>query len=179
MVAPNVVAATKQRTNNTVAFEKVYLGLGANLNDPISQLKQAITALEQLGGTRAHRCSALYASKPMGPQDQPDYVNAVMELECELPPHALLDAIQAIELKLGRVRKEERWGPRTLDIDIILFGDKQLDDERLTVPHYGMKEREFVLYPLLELAPELALPDGTSVGSLTTNVPRNGLEQIQ
>ncbi|MFY8274124.1 2-amino-4-hydroxy-6-hydroxymethyldihydropteridine diphosphokinase [Pseudoalteromonas sp. SSDWG2] len=162
-----------------MAFETVYLGLGANQGDPIAQLKQAISALQQLAGTRNHRCSALYASKPMGPQDQPDYVNAVMELECELAPHALLDATQAIELQLGRVRKEERWGPRTLDIDIILFGEQRLDDTRLCVPHYGMKEREFVLYPLQELAPNLVLPDGSTLSTLISQVPRNGLEQLQ
>ena len=162
-----------------MAFAKVYLGLGANLNDPVAQLKQAITALENVPGTKSHRCSALYASKPMGPQDQPDYVNAVMEIECQLSPHALLDATQAIELQLGRVRKAERWGPRTLDIDIILFAHERIDDARLTVPHYGMKEREFVLYPLHELAPDLVLPDGSSLSSLITQVPRNGLEQLQ
>ncbi|WP_105188354.1 2-amino-4-hydroxy-6-hydroxymethyldihydropteridine diphosphokinase [Pseudoalteromonas sp. T1lg48] len=162
-----------------MSYHTVYLGLGANLNDPVAQLQQAVDALTQLPGTRAHRCSAFYASKPMGPQDQPDYVNAVMELQCQLAPHELLDATQAIELNLGRVRKAERWGPRTLDIDILLFGTECIDDERLTVPHYGMKVREFVLYPLFELAPELELPNGSSVRSLTTQVPRNGLEQLQ
>ena len=157
---------------------QVYLGLGANQGDPIAQLHHAITELKALAGTTAHRCSALYASKPMGPQDQPDYVNAVLAMQCTLGAHQLLDATQAIEQRLGRVRKAERWGPRTLDIDIILFGQQCIDDARLTVPHYGMKEREFVLYPLHELAPDLQLPDGSSLQRLVANTPRNGLEQL-
>ncbi|WP_103270655.1 2-amino-4-hydroxy-6-hydroxymethyldihydropteridine diphosphokinase, partial [Vibrio vulnificus] len=119
--------------------------------------------------------SQLYSSSPMGPQDQPDYINAVAAIETELTPLELLDCTQAIELEQGRVRKEERWGPRTLDLDIILYGDEVIDSERLTVPHYGMKEREFVLYPLAEIAPNLTLPDGTELSQLLTIVDKNGL----
>lgn len=156
----------------------VYLGLGANQGDPQGQLRQAVSEIEKIAGTRAHRCSAFYGSKPMGPQDQPDYVNAVLFLQCSLSPHELLDATQAIELALGRVRKKERWGPRTLDIDVILFGSQTINDERLTVPHYGMKEREFVLYPLYELTPELVLPDGCALKTLKEAVPHRDLQQL-
>ncbi|EHD2240822.1 2-amino-4-hydroxy-6-hydroxymethyldihydropteridine diphosphokinase [Vibrio vulnificus] len=152
-----------------------YIAIGSNLADPVSQAKSAIEALKQLPKSRFLCASQLYSSTPMGPQNQPDYINAVAAIETELTPLELLDCTQAIELKQGRVRKEERWGPRTLDLDIILYGDEVLDSERLTVPHYGMKEREFVLYPLAEIAPNLTLPDGTELSQLLTIVDKNGL----
>lgn len=102
----------------------------------------------------------------MGPAGQPDYLNAAVLLETDLTPHQLLDATQAIELAHGRVRKDERWGPRTLDLDIMLFGDMVISDARLTVPHYGLKVREFMLYPLAEIAPGLILPDGEPLAAV-------------
>jgi len=138
-----------------------YVGVGSNQAQPIEQAKQAIKALQSIAKTSVVTSSSLYASKPMGPQDQPDYINAVVALETHLSPMALLDALQAIEQSQGRVRKENRWGPRTLDLDILLYADQCIDNERLTIPHYGMKVREFVLYPLLEIAPELRFPDGS------------------
>ena len=152
-----------------------FVALGANLGDPQAQIRQAVAALQQLPNSRFIACSPLYGSIPMGPSDQPDYVNGVAWLETELSPHALLDETQRIELALGRVRKEERWGPRTLDLDLLLFGDRQLNDARLTIPHYGMKEREFVLLPLAEIAPSLVLPCGTPLTELVARCPRNGL----
>ncbi|AXX58866.1 TPA: 2-amino-4-hydroxy-6-hydroxymethyldihydropteridine diphosphokinase [Vibrio vulnificus] len=152
-----------------------YIAIGSNLADPVSQAKNAIDALKTLPKSRLLVASQLYSSSPMGPQDQPDYINAVAAIETELTPLELLDCTQAIELEQGRVRKEERWGPRTLDLDIILYGDEVIDSERLTVPHYGMKEREFVLYPLAEIAPNLTLPDGTELSQLLTIVDKNGL----
>jgi 2-amino-4-hydroxy-6-hydroxymethyldihydropteridine diphosphokinase len=115
----------------------------------------------------------------MGPQNQPDYINAVVSIKTKLPPIELLNATQAIELEHGRVRKEERWGPRTLDLDILLYGEEVIDSERLIVPHYGMKNREFVLYPLAEIAPDLKLPDGTELSSLLKKVDKNGLRVWQ
>ncbi|HAS8417787.1 TPA: 2-amino-4-hydroxy-6-hydroxymethyldihydropteridine diphosphokinase [Vibrio vulnificus] len=152
-----------------------YIAIGSNLADPVSQAKSAIEALNTLPKSRLLIASQLYSSSPMGPQDQPDYINAVAAIETELTPLELLDCTQAIELEQGRVRKEERWGPRTLDLDIILYGDEVIDSERLTIPHYGMKEREFVLYPLAEIAPNLTLPDGTELSQLLTIVDKNGL----
>jgi len=152
-----------------------YLGLGANLHQPLQQLQRAVHALARLAHCQLVAVSSLYGSKPMGPQDQPDYVNAVVALSTSLYAEELLDQLQKIELEQGRQRKDERWGPRTLDLDILLFGDNTINSERLTVPHYGMKVREFVLYPLAELAPELHLPDGTALLQLLTTVPRNGL----
>lgn len=154
---------------------RCYLGLGANLHQPLQQLQQAVVALAALEHCQLVHVSSMYGSKPMGPQDQPDYVNAVAELTTTLSAEQLLDQLQTIELEQGRQRKDERWGPRTLDLDILLFGEQIIQNERLTVPHYGMKVREFVLYPLAELAPELQLPDGIPLSQLLVTVPRNGL----
>ena len=152
-----------------------YLGLGANLHQPLHQLQQAVVALAALEHCQLQSVSSLYGSKPMGPQDQPDYVNAVAAISTTLSAEQLLDQLQKIELEQGRQRKDERWGPRTLDLDILLFGKQTINSERLTVPHYGMKVREFVLYPLAELAPELHLPDGTALSQLLATVALNGL----
>lgn len=161
-------------------YHTVYLGLGANLNDPINQLNQAVAALKALPDTDGKiKVSAFYSSKPMGPQDQPDYVNAVACIETQLQPLDLLALTQKIELDLGRVRKDERWGPRTLDIDILLFGEQTLNLPTLTVPHYGMTLREFVIYPLLEIASNITMPDGINISDLQKTVPLNGLSKIQ
>ncbi|WP_333796175.1 2-amino-4-hydroxy-6-hydroxymethyldihydropteridine diphosphokinase [Rheinheimera sp.] len=152
-----------------------YIGLGANLAEPLQQLQQAVAALKNIPATELVAVSSLYGSKPMGPQDQPDYVNAVAALSTSLNPLQLLDALQKIELEQGRQRKDERWGPRTLDLDMLLFGAQTINSERLTVPHYGMKNREFVLYPLAEIAADLVLPDGDRLQALLAKVPLNGL----
>ena len=123
---------------------RVYIGLGSNLAEPVQQLQAALTAIGKLPRCRLVAVSSLYASDPLGPPDQPRYVNAVAALDCALTPLELLDALQAIEREQGRERKAERWGPRTLDLDILLFGDLQLDEERLCVPHYHMHARAFV-----------------------------------
>ena len=156
----------------------VYLGLGANLNAPRKQIHAAVAALKALKDVEFVCVSHDYASKPMGPQDQPDYVNAVACVKTALEPEQLLDLTQAIELEHGRVRKEERWGPRTLDIDILLFGNDVIDTPRLTVPHYGLTEREFVVYPLLEIAPTLVLPNNQSLADITKTLPLNDLQQL-
>ncbi len=114
----------------------------------------------------------------MGPQDQPDYINAVAEIETQLTAIELLDALQSIEQDQGRVRKDNRWGPRTLDLDIILYDNQQINSERLTIPHYGMCKREFVLYPLQEIAPKLPLPNGTLLSQLVTLCDKNGLTKV-
>ncbi|MDN3615101.1 MAG: 2-amino-4-hydroxy-6-hydroxymethyldihydropteridine diphosphokinase [Vibrio gallaecicus] len=156
-----------------------YIAVGSNLADPVSQANLAIETLKNLPRSTFIATSKLYSSTPMGPQNQPDYINAVVAIQTELTPLELLDCTQKIELEQGRVRKDERWGPRTLDLDIILFGNEVIDSERLTVPHYGMKEREFVLYPLAEIAPSLQLPDGTELTNLLKIVDKNGLDVWQ
>ena len=155
-----------------------FVALGANLGDPLAQIRQAVAALQQLPNSRFIACSPLYGSIPMGPSEQPDYVNGVAWLETELSPHALLDETQRIELALGRVRKDERWGPRTLDLDLLLYGEERIHDERLTVPHYGMKTRAFVLLPLFDLAPHLVLPCGTALHTLVSACDCSELEPL-
>ena len=159
-------------------MERVFIGLGSNLAEPVSQPRGALAALGELPGTRLAAVSSLYASDPLGPPDQPRYVNAVAALDTELAPLQLLDALQAIELAQGRVRKDERWGPRTLDLDILLFGQRQIDEPRLQVPHYHMHARAFVLYPLAEIAGDLRLPDGRPLRALLDACPFDGLERL-
>ncbi|WGV99868.1 2-amino-4-hydroxy-6-hydroxymethyldihydropteridine diphosphokinase [Vibrio sp. YMD68] len=156
-----------------------YIAVGSNLADPVGQANDAIEALKHLPNSSQLSASQLYSSSPMGPQDQPDYINAMVAIETQLTPLELLDCTQAIEQEQGRVRKDDRWGPRTLDLDIILYGNEVIDSERLVVPHYGMKEREFVLYPLAEIAPNLTLPDGTELQELLNEVDLNGLRTWQ
>ena len=143
----------------------VYIALGSNLNMPIQQLKLAIQTMADLPDTEIKKVSSLYQSQPLGPQDQPDYVNAVACLETELSPLALLDALQNIENGQGRIRLR-RWGERTLDLDILLYDNQIIHNEHLTVPHYDMQNREFVIVPLYEISPELILPDGVSLQQL-------------
>ncbi len=159
-------------------MERVYIGLGSNLATPHAQLRSALAALAALPQTHLAAQSSLYASDPLGPADQPRYVNAVAALDTDLSPLALLDALQTIELEQGRTRKAERWGPRTLDLDILLFGERQLNEPRLTVPHYHMHARAFVLYPLAEIAPALRLPDGRALSELLSACPFIGLERL-
>ncbi|WEF27352.1 2-amino-4-hydroxy-6-hydroxymethyldihydropteridine diphosphokinase [Klebsiella aerogenes] len=141
----------------------VYIALGSNLASPLEQVNAAIRALSGIPDSRVVRVSSLYRTPPLGPQDQPDYLNAAVALETSLSAEALLDHTQRIELQQGRVRKAERWGPRTLDLDIMLFGDAVISSERLAVPHYDMKNRGFMLWPLFEIAPQLHFPDGLSL----------------
>lgn len=142
-----------------------YIALGSNLATPVEQLQRALQAIRELPQTALLAVSSFYQSKPLGPQDQPDYVNAVAKIETTLAPLALLDALQRIENEQGRVRLR-RWGERTLDLDILLYGNDIIQTERLTVPHYDMHNREFVIVPLFEIAPELVLPNGAGLAEL-------------
>ncbi len=154
---------------------RVYIALGSNLAQPLQQVNTALEALEHIPRTSLIACSPLYRTKPLGPQNQPDYLNAVVALDTQLPPEQLLDHTQAIERNQGRVRKDERWGPRTLDLDMMLYGDLVIDTDRLTVPHYGLKQREFMLYPLADIAPDLVFPDGETLAECLQRVPKNGM----
>lgn len=160
-------------------FVRAYIGLGSNLADPQAQLAKAVAALRTLPQSRLTALSRLYRSRPMGPADQPDYVNAVAMLDTRLEAEALLDALQAIETAQGRVRGPQRWGPRTLDLDLLLYGAELIDSARLQVPHPGLTERNFVLYPLADIAPELVLPDGRSLRELLAACSSEGLYVIE
>ncbi|WP_227318283.1 2-amino-4-hydroxy-6-hydroxymethyldihydropteridine diphosphokinase [Cedecea davisae] len=152
-----------------------YIALGSNQASPLEQVSSALDALAAIPRSRVVATSSFYRTPPLGPQDQPDYLNAAVVLETDLPAEALLDQTQRIELEHGRVRKEERWGPRTLDLDIMLFGSEVIHTERLTVPHYDMKNRAFMLVPLLEIAPDCRFPDGQAVAEILANLSREGI----
>ncbi len=158
--------------------ETVYIGLGANMDQPVAQILSACEAIKSMASRHEFVVSSLYRSAPMGPQDQNDYINAVARFNTELTPLELLEQLQRIEQTHGRVRKKERWGPRTLDLDLLLFGDQVIVSERLTVPHYGMRKRAFVIYPLLEIAPDLTLPDGTQLDSIANQLTLQGLTKL-
>jgi 2-amino-4-hydroxy-6-hydroxymethyldihydropteridine diphosphokinase len=155
-----------------------YIGLGSNLANPAEQIRSARTAIAHTLGVRELAFSSLYHSSPMGPQDQPDYVNAVMCIATDLPPLDLLHCLQRIENDQGRVRKTERWGARTLDLDVLIYGDRIIDLPDLIVPHAGLAERAFVLHPLYEIAPQLLVPGKGSIADLLDRCPMNGLERL-
>ena len=154
---------------------EAYIGLGSNLEEPIRQLRHALLAIAELPSSHLVQVSSAYRSPAVGPGEQPDYLNAVAQLRTSLDPDALLQQLQHIELAQGRVRTV-RWGPRTLDLDILLYGDLRLATPTLTIPHPGLVQRNFVLYPLLEICgPNLVLPDGADLGTLTARCPRGDL----
>lgn len=155
----------------------VYIGLGSNLEMPAEQIKSALADLQKLPATKLLKASSLYSSPPMGPQDQPDYINAVALLETALSAHELLDVLQAIEQQHGRQRKR-RWGERTLDLDILLYDAQMIEDERLSVPHPGLTERAFVVYPLLEIAGDIPIPGQDSLQLIASRCPRQGLQKV-
>ncbi len=154
----------------------IFLGLGANLGDRRATMRAAVDGIRQLAVDV--RVSALYESAAWGVTDQPTFLNAVARGRTELDPLDLLDGIQAIEHRLGRVR-DRRWGPRAIDIDILLYGDQRIDHPRLTVPHAYLTQRSFVLRPLADLAPGLTLPDGSLVGELLTTVAQDDLRRVK
>jgi len=156
---------------------KVYIGLGSNLGDPQSQLKKAIIAMNMVPSTSVVKTSPFYRSKPVGPQDQPDYINAVVELDTELSAPVLLDYLQDIENEQGRERKI-KWGARTLDLDILLFGDEIINSDRLQVPHVEMHNRGFVLLPLNEIFPDCMIPGVGAVSSLLQEDSINDLVKL-
>jgi len=143
--------------NHDLKAQRVFIGLGSNLAEPAAQVERAIAALAALPQSRLLRQSRLYASPPLGPVDQPDYVNAVVEMDTTLEPVALLNALQGIEQKQGRVRTRH-WGERVIDLDLLLYADMQMESRGLTLPHPGIAARAFVLRPLAELEPELMIP---------------------
>lgn len=143
-----------------------YVGLGSNLADPVAQVRRALDELDRIPGVRITARSPLYRSPPLGPSDQPDYINAVAALDTGLAPLELLAALRDIEARHGRRRDGVRWGPRSLDLDILLYGDVVMSTPELTLPHPGLPERAFVLYPLFDVAPQLAVPGKGTVSEL-------------
>ncbi|BET40933.1 2-amino-4-hydroxy-6-hydroxymethyldihydropteridine diphosphokinase [Atlantibacter hermannii] len=156
---------------------RVYIAIGSNLASPLEQVNAALAALAEIPDSQIVAVSPFYRTPPLGPQDQPDYLNAAVALDTDLAPETLLDHTQRIELQQGRERKAHRWGPRTLDLDIMLFGDRQIATPRLTVPHYDMKNRAFMLLPLVHIAPDVCFPDGVKVANILANLDPSGISR--
>lgn len=155
-----------------------YIALGSNLNNPRRQLELALDAIARLPHSRLRARSGWYQSKAIGPGEQPDYLNGVVLIETSLEPHTLLRRLQEIEAAQGRVRGE-RWAARTLDLDILLYGERVIDTEVLQIPHPRMTERNFVLYPLADISPDLLLPNGTPLAALLRLCNRDGLKRVR
>ncbi len=148
-----------------------YIGLGSNLGESSRHLKTALKSLHSEADIKRLKISPFYGSKPHGPQDQPDYINAVAEVETSLEPLELLNILQNIENDNHRVRGSQRWTARTLDLDILLYGTEKIQSERLIIPHPRILERPFVLYPLYDIAPTLTFPDGKKLSDYITSIP--------
>ena len=155
-----------------------YIGLGSNLGNPEAQLTSALAALNGIPDTTLVRYSSFYRSKPLGPSDQPDFINAVALLDSRLTAVALLARLQSIENRQGRVRDGKKWGPRTIDLDMLLYGNEIIDEPALIVPHPEIRHRNFVLIPLLELAPDIKIPGLGRADDLLAVTGRVGIEKL-
>jgi len=155
-----------------------YVGLGSNLNDPLAQLRRAVGRLGQVAQTRLVAVSCAYRSRPMGPQDQPDFVNAAAGLLTRLEPVQLLMQLHDIEVAMGRRRNAQKWGPRIIDLDLLAYSGVVMGGDSLTLPHAGVHERSFVLYPLADIAPALEIAGRGRVGALVAACPGDDLERL-
>lgn len=153
-----------------------YIAIGSNLDDPRTQVEQAFVSLATLEATRLVVRSRLYGSRPLGPIEQPDFVNAAVGVLTMLAPHELLAALKKLELALGRTRPVERWGPRRIDFDLLAYGSVRMEGTDLTIPHPGIPQRNFVLYPLADIAPDLLIP---GVGVVKDLAARAGVQGLQ
>ena len=156
-----------------------YVGVGSNLDDPVQQVTAALARLAQLPDCRLVRRSPLYRSAPLGPQDQPHFINAVAGLLTTLEPLALLRTLKALEHTLGRAKPIVRWGARRIDFDLLVHGSTRSSDPELTLPHPGVPSRNFVLYPLCAIAADLWVPGLGTVHELTARVSAAGLERLE
>jgi 2-amino-4-hydroxy-6-hydroxymethyldihydropteridine diphosphokinase len=155
-----------------------YVGLGSNLDEPATQVRRALTALAELPQTRLVRCSRLYRSTPMGPVTQPDFINAAAGLLTQWQASQFFGALRTLERELGRTSPHERWGPRRIDLDLLLFAQVRQEGPELQLPHPGIVNRNFVLYPLAEVAPELPVPGYGRVAELAARVSPNGIWRL-
>jgi len=161
-----------------MTWRPAYVAIGSNLSDPARQVAAAFEALAAVADTRLVLRSRLWRSRPMGPQDQPDFVNAAAGLVTTLSPPEMLRELQSIEQRMGRAEPATRWGPRVIDLDLLLVGDQQTDEPGLRLPHPGLHQRNFVLYPLAEIAAELWVPGQGRVRSLRQRVSGAGIERL-
>jgi len=159
-------------------WQPAYVGVGSNLEDPRNQVLTARERLRQLPRCRLVLASGLYRSRPFGPIAQPDFVNAVVGLLTQLDAPTLLEELRGLESAMGRPAQHERWGPRVIDLDLLCFGRERRTEATLTLPHPGIVERNFVLYPLAEIAPDLDLPGLGRVAELKERVTAEGLTRV-
>jgi 2-amino-4-hydroxy-6-hydroxymethyldihydropteridine diphosphokinase len=159
-------------------WRPAYIGVGSNVDGPRAQVLKAIEALRALPETKVVLVSPLYETKPFGPVKQPDFVNAVVGALTQLEARALLDALKRIEVSFGRPAVHEKWGPRVLDLDLLVLGRERLAEGNLTVPHPGIPERNFVLYPLADIAPDLDVPGLGKVAGLKARVASDGVRRL-
>lgn len=164
---------------SAAAWLPAYVALGSNLDDPPRQIAVAFERLAALEGCRLVARSRLYRTAPLGPQDQPEFVNAVAGVLTVLEPRDLLRALKRIEVELGRAQPIVRWGPRRIDLDLLLLGDVRMAEPDLTIPHPGLTRRNFVLYPLRDIAPELLIPGEGRVGMLAARAGSAGLALLE
>lgn len=160
-------------------WRPAYIGIGSNLNGPVEQVETAFGLLGELPDSRLVARSSLYRSAPFGGVEQPDFVNAVAALETQLDARSLLEQLQHIEQSRGRERGGQRWGPRVIDLDLLVYDDVVIDEPDLTVPHPGIAERNFVLLPLREIAPELEIPGLGRVDSIAVNEEEPRISRIE
>jgi 2-amino-4-hydroxy-6-hydroxymethyldihydropteridine diphosphokinase len=158
-----------------VSWQPAYIGVGSNLEDPRAQVLAALTRLAQLPRSRLVLASKLYRSRPFGPVAQPDFVNAVAGILTQLEPETLMKELHAIESAMGRPAEHEHWGPRIIDLDLLAQGRERRAEPHLTLPHPGIVGRNFVLYPLAEIAPDLELPGLGRVADLAAAVTAEGI----
>jgi 2-amino-4-hydroxy-6-hydroxymethyldihydropteridine diphosphokinase len=159
-------------------WHPAYVGIGSNLDEPAGQVRRALAALADVPQTRLVRQSSLYGSRPLGPAAQPDFVNAVAAMLSQLEVDAFFSSLRALESALGREPPRVRWGPRRIDLDLLLFGEQRLDRPELTLPHPGIVQRNFVLYPLLEVAPGLNVPGCGRVAELAARADPAGIWRL-
>jgi 2-amino-4-hydroxy-6-hydroxymethyldihydropteridine diphosphokinase len=163
----------------TAPLRRAWIGLGSNLAGPRAQVERGLGALAQLPQSHLQQRSHLYRSAPWGVREQPDFVNAVAAIETGLSPHDLMVALLDIERRFGRQRNADRWGPRILDLDLLLFADRIIDEPGLRVPHPHLHERAFVLLPLAEIAPHLQIPGRGSISDLVARVDVSDCQRLE
>lgn len=167
------MAASMQQT-----WQPAYIGVGGNMGDPQAQVLRGIEALGALPGVRVIERSPFYRTAPLGPQDQPHFVNAVVGALTTLDPQALLQALKSLERTMGRAQPAVRWGPRVIDFDLLVVGAQKIATEQLTLPHPGIADRAFVLRPLLDIAPDLDVPGVGRVRALAERVDMKGVAAL-
>jgi 2-amino-4-hydroxy-6-hydroxymethyldihydropteridine diphosphokinase len=178
-IGPGPARRQPERPAVPDAWVPAYVGIGSNLDGPAAHVARAVTELAALPDTRLVMASRLVRNPPLGGSGQPDYVNAVAALLTRLTPAALLEKLHGLERDHGRHRAAgEHWAPRTLDLDLLVFGEVRLESAHLTIPHPGIRARNFVLFPLLDIAPGLRVPGLGSVGRLARELDRTGLDPV-